>query len=152
MRSREVVTGRTILTVFEHGEDFYDALDRTCRTHNIRQGYIPTFIAGLATADLVGTCERLDNPNAPVWSRVHLTNIEALGGGTLTYDPDSDTIQPHIHLTVGLKAHSASAHTSHLLAATVQFLTEMVIVEIAEPALRRVRQPDLYDVPLLQFP
>lgn len=151
MRSREVVTGRTILAVFDHGEDFYDALDRTCRTHGIRQGYIPTFIAGLATADLVGTCERLDNPEAPVWSKVHLTNIEALGGGTLAYDPDSDSFQPHIHLTVGLKAHGATAHTSHLLAATVQFLTEMVIVEITGPTLRRVRQPDLYDVPLLQF-
>ncbi|MEW2385571.1 DUF296 domain-containing protein [Micromonospora sp. NPDC047707] len=152
MRSREIVTGRTILVVFDHGEDFYDALNRTCRAHGIRQGYIPTFIAGLATADLVGTCERLDNPDAPVWKKVHLTNIEALGGGTLAYDPDTDALQPHIHLTVGLKAHGATAHTSHLLAATVQFLTEMVIVEIAEPALRRVRQPNLYDVPLLQFP
>ncbi|MBM0274819.1 PPC domain-containing DNA-binding protein [Micromonospora tarensis] len=152
MRSREVVPGRTIVVVFDHGEDFYDALDRTCRTHDIRQGYIPTFIAGLATADIVGTCERLDNPDAPVWTKVHLTNIEALGGGTLAYNPDTDTVEPHIHLTVGLKAHSATAHTSHLLAATVQFLTEMIIVEIVEPTMTRVRQNDLYGVPLLQFP
>ncbi|MEU7925135.1 DUF296 domain-containing protein [Micromonospora sp. NPDC049107] len=152
MRSREVVPGRTIVAVFDHGEDFYDALDRTCRTYGIRQGYIPTFIAGLATADIVGTCERLDNPDAPVWTKVHLTNIEALGGGTLAYNPDTETVEPHIHLTVGLKAHSATAHTSHLLAATVQFLTEMIIVEIAEPPMTRVRQADLYEVPLLQFP
>ncbi|MEU8388594.1 DUF296 domain-containing protein [Micromonospora sp. NPDC048843] len=152
MRSREVVPGRTIVAVFDHGEDFYDALDRTCRTHDIRQGYIPTFIAGLATADIVGTCERLDNPDAPVWTKVHLTNIEALGGGTLAYNLDTDTIEPHIHLTVGLKAHSATAHTSHLLAATVQFLTEMIIVEIVQPTMTRVRQADLYGVPLLQFP
>lgn len=151
MRSREVVPGRTIVAVFDHGEDFYDALERTCRTHNIRQGYIPTFIAGFATADIVGTCEHLDNPDAPIWSTVHLTNIEALGGGTLAYDPDTDTIQPHIHLTVGLKTHSATAHTSHLIAATVQFLTEMIIVEIVEPPMQRIRQTDLYDVPLLQF-
>ncbi|MEU7611084.1 DUF296 domain-containing protein [Micromonospora sp. NPDC049204] len=152
MRSREVVTGRTVVAVFDHGEDFYDALDRTCRAHGIRQGYIPTFIAGLATADIVGTCERLDNPDAPVWTKVHLTNIEALGGGTLAYNPDTETVEPHIHLTVGLKAHSATAHTSHLLTATVQFLTEMIIVEIVEPTMTRVRQADLYGVPLLQFP
>jgi predicted DNA-binding protein with PD1-like motif len=109
------------------------------------------FIAGLSTAEIVGTCERLADPNAPVWSKVHLTNVEALGGGTLAYDESTDTVLPHVHITVGLKAHSATGHTSHLLAATVQFLTEMVIVEITAPALRRVRQPDLYDVPLLQF-
>lgn len=70
------------------------------------------FIAGLSTAGIVGTCERLDDPSAPVWSKVHLTSVEALGGGTLAYDPDTDTMQPHIHLTVGLKAHSATGHTS----------------------------------------
>jgi hypothetical protein len=29
--------------------------------------------------DIVGTCDKLDNPAAPVWSKVHLTNAEALG-------------------------------------------------------------------------
>lgn len=151
MRSHELTTGRTIGVVFDHGEDFYTALDQACRTHGVRQGYIPMFIAGLSSADIVGTCERLDDPNAPVWSKVQFTNVEALGCGTLAYDPDTELIQPHIHLTVGLKAHSAAGHTSHLLAATVQFLTELVIVEVVEPQLRRVRQPDLYDVPLLRF-
>jgi hypothetical protein len=97
------------------------------------------FIAGLCDADVVGTCERRDDSDAPVWSRVHLTSMEALGGGTLAYDPDTDSIAPHIHLSVGLKAHSATGHTSHLLAAIVQFLTELVIVEVTAPALRRVR-------------
>ena len=151
MRSRELTTGRTIMAVFDHGDHFFTALDATCRSHGIRQGYIPMFIAGLRDADIVGTCERLEDPDAPVWSKVHLTNLEALGGGTLTYDPDTDTIAPHIHLSVGLKAHSATGHTSHLLAATVQFLTELVIIEATAPALRRVRRADLYDVPLLQF-
>ena len=150
MRSQEVTTGRTILAVFDHGDDFYTALAATCHQHNIRQGYIPTFIAGLRDADLVGTCERLDNPDAPVWSKVHLTNVETIGGGTLAWDPATETVSPHIHVAVGLKAHSATGHTSHLLAATVQFLTELVIVEITTP-LHRVPQPDLYDVPLLSF-
>jgi predicted DNA-binding protein with PD1-like motif len=151
LRSQEVTTGRTILAAFDHGDDFYTALDQTCREHGIRQGYIPMFIAGLRTADIVGTCEELADPDAPVWSKVHLTNVEALGGGTLAYDPATDTVTPHIHVAVGLKAHSATGHTSHLLAATVQFLTELVIVEITTP-VHRVRQPDLYDVPLLRFP
>lgn len=151
MRSREVTTGRTIVVVFDHGDDFYTALQQACADNGIRQGYIPMFIAGFATADLVGTCERLENPQAPVWSKVHLTNIEALGGGTLAWDDTTGSISPHIHVTVGLKEHSATGHTSHLLAATVQFLTEMVIVEIVGPSLFREKQADLYDVPLLKF-
>jgi len=51
----------------------------------------------------------------------------------------------------GLKAHSAVGHTNHLLAANVQFLTELVIVEVPAPQLRRVPQSGLYDVPLLRF-
>lgn len=151
MRSSEATIGRSVIAVFDHGEDFFSTLDLVCRRHGIRQGYIPMFIAGLRSADIVGTCERLDDPDAPVWSKVHLTNVEALGGGTIAYDPATETIQPHIHVAVGLKAHSATGHTSHLLAATVHFLTELVIVEILRPDLRREPQPDLYDVPLLRL-
>lgn len=151
MRSHEVTVGRTVAVAFDHGEDFHTALADACRAHQIRQGYIPMFIAGFATAEIVGTCQRLDDPLAPVWSAVHLSNVEALGAGTLAYDEHIDTVQPHLHVTVGLKAHSATGHTSHLLAATVQFLTEMVVVEITRPALRRQPQPDLFDVPLLHF-
>ena len=45
--------------------------------------------------------------------KVQLTNVEALGAGTLAYDPVTETVAPHIHISVGLKAHSATAHTSH---------------------------------------
>jgi predicted DNA-binding protein with PD1-like motif len=151
MRSHEVTTGRTVVVVFDHGDDFYTALAQACTDNGIRQGYIPMFIAGFAAADLVGTCEELDDLQAPVWSKVHLTNIEALGGGTIAWDEASGNIAPHIHVTVGLKAQSATGHTSHLLGATVQFLTEMIIVEVVEPQLHRRKQADLYDVPLLQF-
>jgi predicted DNA-binding protein with PD1-like motif len=151
MRSREVRAGRTIVAVFEHGDDFYTALAETCTTHDIRHGYVPMFIAGLSRVDLVGTCERLADPGAPVWSKVQLSNIEAVGAGTLAWDETTERVAPHIHVAVGLKEHSATGHTSHLLGATVQFLTEMVIVEVLEPALLRRRDPALYDVPLLRF-
>jgi predicted DNA-binding protein with PD1-like motif len=151
LRSHDVTTGRTIVAVFDHGEDFYTALIQVCRQHNIRQGYIPMFIAGLSNADIVGTCQRLENPAAPVWDKVQLTNVEALGGGTLAYDEANDTISPHIHITVGLKEHSATAHTSHLLDGTVQFLTELVIVEIEAPLMHRHRNPSLFDVPQLRL-
>lgn len=44
------------------------------------------FIAGFTEAEIVGTHSKLDDPKAPVWSSVHLTTIEALGGGTIAYD------------------------------------------------------------------
>lgn len=84
-------------------------------------------------------------------SKVQLANVEAMGCGTLAYQPDEDRILPHIHVSVGLKEHSATAHTSHLPTAKVQFLTEMLLVEVLDPPITRPRNPELYDVPLLTF-
>jgi predicted DNA-binding protein with PD1-like motif len=151
MRSAELAVGRTFGVVFDPGEDFYPTLSEFCRTNGIRQGYIPMFLAAFAEADVVGTCERLDNPDAPVWSKVHLTNIEAMGCGTLAYDADRGEIVPHVHATLGEKARSAAGYTSHLMSARVQFLVEMVVVEVVSPLMTRPRHPELYDVPLLEF-
>jgi predicted DNA-binding protein with PD1-like motif len=82
---------------------------------------------------------------------VHLAYVEALGGGTLAPDAATSEISPHIHVSVGVKADSARGYTSHLLGATVQFLTEMYIVEVAAPDWTRPADTELYDVPLLTF-
>jgi predicted DNA-binding protein with PD1-like motif len=151
MRSHELTLGRTFAVVFEHGEDFFTTLTDFCGKNSIRQGYISSFIAGFAEVKIVGTCDELTNPHAPVWSHVHLTNVEAFGAGTIAYDPDKDAIAPHIHVSVGLKAHSATSHTSHLLEARIQFLTEMILTEVTAPPIYREPDSDLYDVPLLRF-
>ncbi len=151
MHGHELTTGRTFGVAFEHGEDFFTTLAEFCRTNGIRHGYIPMFLAGFSEAFIVGACDKLDDPGAPVWSRVHLTNVEALGCGTLAYDPDNDEVLPHIHTSLGEKRRSAVAHTSHLLDATVQFLVEMLVVEVLSPTMTRPGNPDLYDVPLLTF-
>ena len=151
MRAAELTMGRTFAVHFDHGDDFYTALAKFCAEYDVRQGFIPMFIAGMRDVQLVGTCEKLENPDAPVWSAVHLENVEAIGGGTLAYDEASCTVLPHIHASVGLKAHSATAHTSHLLGAKIHFLTEMYLVEVTAPGFSRPPQPDLFNVPLLTF-
>lgn len=151
MHSHELTTGRTFGVGFDHGDDFFPALARFCRERGIRQGYIPMFVAGFAEADIVGTCERIENPDAPVWSTVHLTGVEAMGCGTLAYDAETDTVLPHVHTSLGEKARSAVGHTSHLVRARVQFLVEMLVVEVTAPAMSRPKNPDLHDVPLLAF-
>lgn len=151
MRSHELTIGRTFGLSFDHGEDLFAALSTFCRENGVRQGYIPFFLAGFSELRLVGTCERLDDPVAPLRSAVYLTNVEAHGGGTIGYDPGQDTILPHIHVSVGLKQHSATGYTSHLLEATVQLLTEMVIVEVLAPELRRRPDPGRYNLPILGF-
>lgn len=151
MRSHRLDLGRTFGITMDHGDDFFTALADFCRTNQVTQGYIPTFIAGFATVKIVGTCQKLDDPAAPVWSHVYLENVEAHGTGTVAFNPDEGRIEPHVHVSVGLKAHSALGHTSHLLDAEILFLTEMIFVEVAAPAMRRSRSPQLYDVPLLTF-
>ena len=151
MRHAELTIGRTFGVTFDHGEDFFPTLSTFCNKNRVRHGYIPMFLAAFAEAAIVGACDKLDDPKAPVWSRVHLTNVEAFGCGTLAYDPERDDIVPHIHTTLGEKARSATGHTSHLLEATVQFLVEMLVVEVVSPTMTRPTNPQLYNVPLLTF-
>ena len=103
-----------------------------------RQGYVPMFLAGFAEADILGTCD------------MHVTNAAALGCGTIALD-GANGILPHIHTCVGLKEHSTTAYTNCLVAAKVQFLTDMTIVEVDTPEMTRPHDRDLYDVPLLRF-
>lgn len=151
MRSNEITLGRSFAVIFDHGDDFFEALTDFCIQNSVRQGYIPSFIAGFSEVTIVGTCDKLDDPHAPVWSKVRLPNVEAFGGGTLAYDDQNDRVAPHIHVAVGLKEYSATGHTSHLLGATVQFLTELLVIEVATPTMRRVVDPSLYNVPLLRL-
>lgn len=65
VRSHELTTGRTFGIAFDHDDDFFDTLTAFCTANNIRQGYIPMFIAGFAEAEIVGTCEKLANPATP---------------------------------------------------------------------------------------
>ncbi len=151
MQRRELTPGRTFGVVFEHGDDFFDTIKRFCAETGVRQAYIPMFLAGFAEAELAGTCERVGDPKAPVWSPVYLENLEALGCGSIAYDEASGEVVPHIHAAVGMRHHGATGHTSHLLRAQVQFVTEMLIVEIVAPPMRRVVHQSLYNVSLLSF-
>lgn len=72
MHAAELTMGRTFAVRFHHGEDFFAVLMDFCREHRVRQGFIPMFIAGLRRIELVGTCERVTEPETPVWSSVHL--------------------------------------------------------------------------------
>lgn len=151
MKSQQLTLGRTFGVTFDHGDDFFDALNAFCRVQGVRQAFVPAFIAGFKWVELVGTCEKIQNPAAPVWTKVYLENAEALGCGTIAYSANEDRTLPHFHVAIGLKEHSATAHTSHLIGAEVQFLTEMLVVEVASPEMTRVPTPDLHDVPLLRF-
>lgn len=151
MQAHRLTTGRTFGVTFDHGDDFMTALADFCQEQKIRQGYIPMFLAGFAEAEIVGTCEKLENPSAPVWSKVYLTNAEAMGCGTIAADSETNCVMLHIHTSLGLKERSAAGYTSHLLSARVQFLTEMLVVEVTAPTMARYRDPHLYGVPLLTF-
>ncbi len=139
------------MVAFDHGEDFFTALGEACRSNGIRQGYLPMFIGGMRELEIVGSCARVTDPEAPLWTPVHLTGADVVGAGTLAYDDDTGTLQPHVHISAGVRAYSADGRTSHLLSGTVQFLTELVIVEVLTPRLGRLVNPQLYDLALLDF-
>jgi len=151
MQSAELKIGRTYGVVFEHGKDFFAELEDFCRANGVRQGYIPMFIAAFKEAEVAGACTRLEDPDAPVWSKVYIENVEVLGAGTLAYDEAEAKLTPHIHVSLGEKPRSARALTSHLFSAKIQFLTEMFIIEVLEPKIERVESPNLYNIALMTF-
>ena len=151
MHSAELKLGRTFGVVFEHGKDFFAELAEFCRTNGVRQGYIPMFIAAFKEAEIAGACDRLEDPDAPVWSKVYVENIEVIGAGTLTYNEAEGRLEPHIHVSLGEKPRSARALTSHLFSAKVQFLAELMVIEVLEPKFERVSSPDLYHIALMTF-
>jgi hypothetical protein len=63
-RAASLTTGRTIGVTFDHGEDFFTALEEICRTEV--SAPTPSLCSWPASAmsDIVGTCERLADPNA----------------------------------------------------------------------------------------
>lgn len=151
MRTHELKTGRSFGVNFDHGEDFFAGLSRFCRENEVRQGYIPMFLAAFARTEIAGTCQRVADPQEPVRLPVYLEKVEAMGVGTFSWDPDKQDVVPHVHVTVGLKHLAAAAYSSHLITAEVQYLTEMLVVEVVHPEMRRPVKTDLWDVPLLTF-
>ncbi|MGW1785088.1 PPC domain-containing DNA-binding protein [Streptomyces sp. NPDC002143] len=150
MRSTQLTTGRTFGIALDDGEDFLEQLIAFCTEHGIRSGYLPMFLGGFRTVRLVGTCERIVDPDAPVWTGADYQTVEALGSGTIAWDEEVGVVAPHIHVSVGLKGQAADGRTSHLLAAEVQFIHELFLVEVVEPTMTRPKL-GIHGVPTLQF-
>ncbi|MET9083175.1 PPC domain-containing DNA-binding protein [Streptomyces sp. NPDC004237] len=140
------------MVAIDHGEDFFDALEKFCAQYEIRAGHIPTLLGGFSSIRLVGCSEPLEHPERPLWEEVEITYpLEVFGSGTLAWNQETDQLAPHIHVSAGIKEHSADGRTSHLLGGTVQFINELVVEEIATPDITRLANPELYGVPLLTF-
>ncbi|MYT82369.1 Predicted DNA-binding protein with PD1-like DNA-binding motif [Streptomyces sp. MnatMP-M77] len=155
MRFAQVQPGRHFVLALDHGEDFFGGLAKFCAAQDIRSGIIPTFVGGFSSARLVGSCEPLADPAEPLWDDITIETLEALGGGTLAWDAGNDRLAPHIHVAAGIKGEAADGRVSHLLGATVQFISEIPIIELVNdasgPALTRRPDSSLYNVPLLGF-
>ena len=151
MRVAELTTGRTFALAMDHGEDFFPTLEKFCADNSIRSGYIPTFLGAYRNVRLVGACGPLENPEAPVWDEVVVETVEMIGTGTLAWDQEADRLAPHVHVSTGLKAEEAHARTSHLLGAEVQFINELIVVEVTSPIMTRPRNAKMYDVPVWTF-
>jgi predicted DNA-binding protein with PD1-like motif len=134
MRGEQLTLGAAYGVVFDDGEDFYTALGAFCRSRNIRQGYIPMFLGGFTTVEIAGDCA--DGS----CTTVDRSQVAMVGAGTIAYEPFSDTVVPHVHVSVGRTGHGgATARTSHLVSAQVRDLNELLLIEVAYPLLQRHR-------------
>jgi predicted DNA-binding protein with PD1-like motif len=150
MKSTQLAMGRTFLLAFDDGDQLLPSLTDFCWEAEIKQAIIPMFLAGLSEVDIVGTCEPVGNPDAPLWTTTRLHNVEAIGGGTVVLDEEGE-MMPHIHISVGRKFQGAVGYTSHLKSARVAITGEMQLVEVLSPRLVREPDNDMYGVKLLDW-
>ncbi len=151
MYSAELTTGRRFALVLQPGDDVTESLTRFCRENGVQQGYLAVFLGAFSTVSLIGTCEPVDDEFEPMPQSVHLTNVEGIGSGTIAWSAADELTLPHLHVAVGLKSYSATAYAGHLLAATVQYVTEIVVEEVISPRFRRVPDPAARGIPALSF-
>ncbi|MFR9751010.1 PPC domain-containing DNA-binding protein [Nocardia sp. 004] len=150
MRYTQLTIGRTFGIALDHGEEFFAQLTAFCTEHDIRAGYLPMFLGAFRTVHLVGTCEHIDDPEGPVWSAAEYHHVEILGSGTIAWNEETQQVAPHVHVAVGERDHAAAGKTSHLLSGSVQFVNELYLVEILQPAMTRPKL-GAYEMPTLQF-
>ncbi|OIK25576.1 PPC domain-containing DNA-binding protein [Streptomyces malaysiense] len=150
MRFAQLTTGRAFGIALDHGEEFLAQLAAFCAEHEVRAGYLPMFLGAFRSVRLVGTCEHIADPEAPVWSAAEYEHVEMLGCGTIAWNEEAHEVAPHVHVAAGLRSHAAEGRTSHLLSGHVQFINELFLVETLEPALTRPRT-GAYQMPTLSF-
>lgn len=152
MISSELKIGRTFAIRFEHGKDFMTELEEFCSVNNVKQGYVPFFAGDFSEITIVGTCGKMEQPEAPMLnSPAYFENVETFGCGTIAHDKETGKISPHFHISIGSRLNSAAAHTSHFIGGKVQFLTEMVLVEVLSPSLERIVDENVFNLKLLNF-
>lgn len=153
MISAELKIGRTFGIRFEHGKDFMTELEEFCSVNNVKQGYIPFFSGDFSEITIVGTCGKNEHPEAPMLNSppAYFENVESFGCGTIAYDKETRKILPHFHISIGSRLNSAVAHTSHFIDGKVQFLVEMVLVEVLSPSMERITDENVFNLKLLDF-
>lgn len=152
MISSELKQGRTFMVRFEHGKDFMEELKEFCRSNGVKQGYVPFFQGDFSEIFIVGSCSKSEDPAGPMLeSKAYFENVETFGCGTIAHAPENGSILPHFHISIGRRLNSASASTSHFISGTVQFLIELVIVEVLSPSIVRLTDESVYSLKLLDF-
>jgi predicted DNA-binding protein with PD1-like motif len=147
--STEISVARQFAVVLQPGDDVLGCIAAVCAEQAIEQGYFPVFLGAFSRVSLIGTCGPVEDPDAPLREAVHLGNVEGTGSGTIAGGPSG--VLAHVHVAVGLKSYSATGYAGHLLQATVQYVTEIVIVEVVSPRFERIPDPAAHNIANLAF-
>jgi predicted DNA-binding protein with PD1-like motif len=135
--SSEITAGRRFAVVLQPGDDVMGGILDACAEHGITQGYIPVFIGAFTDVSLIGTCAAILDHDAPLPDSSHLTGVEGAGSGTIAFNAETGATSIHLHVAVGVKAYAANGYAGHLIAATVHYVTEVIIEEVTAPRFER---------------
>lgn len=139
--------GRTIVARLKPRQEVITALNEIISQHGIKAGYIPTLLGGFKNVKIISP-KPSDDEDKPIDIETEYRQpLEYFGTGTIAQQNGKPSI--HIHLTVG--GAEAKATVGHLVSGEVVFVTEVVIVELTNVTMERKEDPEVFDLPLLDF-
>jgi len=139
--------GRTIIARLKPGQEIVAGITAILRDKKITAGYLPVIAGGFKKLTLV-SMKPGENKNLPVdIEKNYEEPLEYFGVGTIAEKEGGPSL--HVHLTAA-RAENKSL-TGHLISGEIVLLTEIVIIEVTGVKMIRKKDPEIFDLPLLDF-
>lgn len=145
----EFKTGRQFIARLLPGKDLIETLKDFCKEKNIKAAYIPMLIGAVESIDLIHPDPRFGvTKEAKPVVKNYQGPFELTAQGTIAMQDNDYSI--HLHAVVGGQEHNLVA-MGHFVSGKITILTEVVITEVADYEMVRVKDDNIFCKPVLFF-
>lgn len=143
----EANQARTIVVRIKPGQEIVATITQILQEYKIQSAHIPTLLGGFKKLKL-GSMKPSDEKTHPKDIVTEYNDpLDYFGTGTVAWQDGQPSL--HVHLTAA--GGDTKGITGHLFYGEVVFLAEIVIVELTGVTMVRKEDPEVFNMPLLDF-